>query len=231
MIYIRNLTKVYAQGGARFTALNRADMHILPGEYAAIVGPSGSGKSTLMHILGCLDRADFGTYLLHGRDVSRLPPAALSRVRGEEIGFVFQGFQLLPGLTALENVALPLVLSGAPEKQRTARARALLEAVGLGSRALHRPSQLSGGQQQRVAIARALVRDPPVLLADEPTGNLDTASTGEVLTLLDRLHEEGRTVLIITHDPRVAARCGRQFSISGGHLEEISSQNQHFVTI
>ena len=231
MIFIRNLTKYYTQDGQRFAALDHAAMHLLPGAYAAIVGPSGSGKSTLMHLLGCLDSPSCGTYLLHGRDVSALPPEELARVRGEEIGFVFQGFQLLPGLTAQENVALPLLLCGVPQKERLERAEALLVLVGLQDRLRHRPSQLSGGQQQRVAIARALVRDPPVLLADEPTGNLDTASTGDVLALLDRLHEQGRTIVLITHDPRVADRAAQRFSIAGGKLTPFAQLNHNFVTI
>ncbi len=199
-------------------ALSHVSLHIAPGEYTAIVGPSGSGKSTMMHLLGCLDTPTSGQVTLHGRDVSTLRPLELSRVRGEEIGFVFQGFQLLPQLTALENVAMPLLLAGAGRRERESRAKALLERVGLGERLHHRPSQLSGGQQQRVAIARALVRDPAVLLADEPTGNLDLDATREVLALLSRLHQEGRTVLLITHDPGVAACALRQIRVAHGKV-------------
>ena len=199
-------------------ALSHVSLHIAPGEYTAIVGPSGSGKSTMMHLLGCLDTPTSGQVTLHGRDVSNLRPLELSRVRGEEIGFVFQGFQLLPQLTALENVAMPLLLAGAGRRERESRAKALLERVGLGERLHHRPSQLSGGQQQRVAIARALVRDPAVLLADEPTGNLDLDATREVLALLSRLHQEGRTVLLITHDPGVAACALRQIRVAHGKV-------------
>ena len=199
-------------------ALSHVSLHIAPGEYTAIVGPSGSGKSTMMHLLGCLDTPTSGQVTLHGRDVSTLRPLELSRVRGEEIGFVFQGFQLLPQLTALENVAMPLLLAGAGRRERESRAKALLERVGLGERLHHRPSQLSGGQQQRVAIARALVRDPAVLLADEPTGNLDLDATREVLALLRRLHQEGRTVLLITHDPGVAACALRQIRVAHGKV-------------
>ncbi|MGN0746760.1 MAG: ABC transporter ATP-binding protein, partial [Aristaeellaceae bacterium] len=202
--------------------LHGVTLHIRQGEYAAIVGPSGSGKSTLMNILGCLDTPTSGSYRLHGRDVSTLSPAELARVRGEEIGFVFQGFQLLPRLTAVENVALPLLLCGTPAARRLERATLLLRQVGLGERLHHRPSQLSGGQQQRVAIARALVRDPAVLLADEPTGNLDATATGEVLALLEALNRQGRTVVLITHDGQVARRAGRQLCISGGCLREFS---------
>ena len=220
MIRTENLSKRYDLSGDSLEALHGVTLHIRQGEYAAIVGPSGSGKSTLMNILGCLDAPTSGSYRLHGRDVSTLSPAELARVRGEEIGFVFQGFQLLPRLTAVENVALPLLLCGMPVARRLERASGLLRQVGLGDRLHHRPSQLSGGQQQRVAIARALARDPSVLLADEPTGNLDAAATGEVLALLEALNRQGRTVVLITHDGQVARRAGRQLCISGGRLTE-----------
>ena len=222
MIRTENLSKRYNLSGGSLEALHGVTLHIRQGEYAAIVGPSGSGKSTLMNILGCLDTPTSGSYRLHGRDVSTLTPAELARVRGEEIGFVFQGFQLLPRLTAVENVALPLLLCGMPAARRLERASCLLRQVGLGDRLHHRPSQLSGGQQQRVAIARALARDPAVLLADEPTGNLDAAATGEVLALLEALNRQGRTVVLITHDGQVARRAGRQLCISGGRLTEYS---------
>ncbi|MDY4137744.1 MAG: ABC transporter ATP-binding protein [Eubacteriales bacterium] len=222
MIRTENLSKRYDLSGDSLEALHGVTLHIRQGEYAAIVGPSGSGKSTLMNILGCLDAPTSGSYRLHGRDVSTLTPAELARVRGEEIGFVFQGFQLLPRLTAVENVALPLLLCGMPAARRLERASDLLRQVGLGDRLHHRPSQLSGGQQQRVAIARALARDPAVLLADEPTGNLDAAATGEVLALLEALNRQGRTVVLITHDGQVARRAGRQLCISGGRLTEFS---------
>ena len=220
MIRTENLSKRYDLSGDSLEALHGVTLYIRQGEYAAIVGPSGSGKSTLMNILGCLDAPTSGSYRLHGRDVSTLSPAELARVRGEEIGFVFQGFQLLPRLTAVENVALPLLLCGMPVARRLERASGLLRQVGLGDRLHHRPSQLSGGQQQRVAIARALARDPSVLLADEPTGNLDAAATGEVLALLEALNRQGRTVVLITHDGQVARRAGRQLCISGGRLTE-----------
>ena len=222
MIRTENLSKRYDLSGDSLEALHGVTLHIRQGEYAAIVGPSGSGKSTLMNILGCLDAPTSGSYRLHGRDVSTLTPAELARVRGEEIGFVFQGFQLLPRLTAVENVALPLLLCGMPAARRLERASCLLRQVGLGDRLHHRPSQLSGGQQQRVAMARALARDPAVLLADEPTGNLDAAATGEVLALLEALNRQGRTVVLITHDGQVARRAGRQLCISGGRLTEFS---------
>ena len=218
MLVARELTRSYPMGSRTLTALDHVSFRIAPGEYTAIVGPSGSGKSTLMHLLGCLDQPTSGQYLLHGRDVSHLPPDALARVRGEEIGFVFQGFQLIPRLTAVENVALPMVLCGVPAKERTERAAALLTRVGLGDRLHHRPAQLSGGQQQRVAIARALSRSPAVLLADEPTGSLDPESTQEVLSLLEELNAEGRTVLLITHDADVADRARRQIRIASGRI-------------
>ena len=218
MIRTEGLTKTYTMKGKTVCALNHVSLHIAPGEYAAIIGPSGSGKSTLMHLLGCLDAPTSGRYLLNGQDVSRLTPEALARVRGEEIGFVFQGFQLLPRLTAEENVALPLLLCGTPLKRRMDSARRLLEQVGLGERLQHTPAQLSGGQQQRVAVARALARNPAVLLADEPTGNLDAQSTADVLRLLEELHREGRTVVLITHDPAVARRAPRQIAIAKGQI-------------
>ena len=218
MIRTENLTKLYTMNGKTVTALDHVTLRVQKGEYAAIVGPSGSGKSTLMHLLGCLDTPTSGSYRLHGRDVSTLGKDELAQVRGQEIGFVFQGFQLLPRLTAAENVALPLLLCGVPPKERAAAARALLEQVGLGERLHHTPNQLSGGQQQRVAIARALARNPAVLLADEPTGNLDAQATADVLHLLDELHRTGRTILLITHDSVVAQRAERQITIAAGRI-------------
>lgn len=218
MIRTEGLTKLYPLEGCSLAALDGVSLHIAPGEYTAIIGPSGSGKSTLMHLLGCLDTPTSGRYWLHGQDVSTFSRDELARVRGQEIGFVFQGFQLLPRLTAEENVALPLLLCGVSKSQRLKAARALLEQVGLGQRMHHTPSQLSGGQQQRVAIARALARNPSVLLADEPTGNLDAQSTADVLALLDSLHQAGHTVLLITHDTMVAQRAQRQIAIADGHI-------------
>ena len=222
MIRTRQLSKHYLMNGRVLPALDNVTLHIPQGEYAAIIGPSGSGKSTLMHLLGCLDTPTGGSYFLHGQDVSKLSPQALAKIRGEEIGFVFQGFQLLPRLTAAENVALPLLMCGTPARQRISAARRLLEQVGLGQRLHHTPDQLSGGQQQRVAIARALARDPAVLLADEPTGNLDPAATADVLALLDQLHAQGRTILLITHDPVVAGRAQRQITLASGRIQSDS---------
>ncbi len=218
MIVAENLTRAYPMDGRVLKALDGVSFRVQKGEYAAIIGASGSGKSTLMHLLGCLDSPTSGRYLLDGRDVSALPGAALAGVRGEQIGFVFQGFQLIPRMTALENAALPLTLCGVPRSERLERAASLLTRVGLGDRLHHRPAQLSGGQQQRVAIARALSRNPAVLLADEPTGSLDPASTDEVLRLLDDLHAAGHTIVLITHDSRVAARAPRQLAIAHGRL-------------
>ena len=190
------------------------------GEIHALLGENGAGKSTLMNILGCLDRPTSGVYRLHGRDVSALPPDELAKVRGEEIGFVFQGFQLIPRLTAIENVMLPLMLQGVSEPERRARAEQLLLRVGLHSRMHHLPAALSGGQQQRVAIARALIRRPALILADEPTGSLDPDATQEILSLLEDLHRAGQTILLITHNPTVAARAERRLTLQGGKIVE-----------
>ena len=230
MIRTENLTKLYTMNGKTLAALDHVSLHVEKGEYAAIVGPSGSGKSTLMHILGCLDTPTSGQYFLHGKDVSTLGQDELARVRGEEIGFVFQGFQLLPRLTAQENVALPLMLCGVPPQERMAAARDLLEQVGLGQRLRHTPSQLSGGQQQRVAIARALARRPSLLLADEPTGNLDAQSTEDVLALLDQLHRARHTIVLITHDAVVAQRAERQIAIAAGRILSDSAKDIHAFT-
>ena len=222
MIRLQDVCKIYPLGSERVAALDHVSLHIAPREYAAIVGPSGSGKSTLMHILGCLDTPTSGRYLLEGQDVSAMSEKQLSQVRGEKIGFVFQGFQLLPRLTALENVALPLLLQGVSKTQRLARARQALEQVGLGARLAHKPSQLSGGQQQRVAVARALIHEPSVILADEPTGNLDQSATREVLCLLEALHRQGHTLVLITHDPAIARKAPRQIVVERGRLKAFS---------
>ena len=189
------------------------DARIEEGEYVAVTGPSGSGKSTLMHILGCLDVPTSGSYHLAGEDVSELSEARLAEVRNRRIGFVFQQFNLLPSLNAWRNVELPLMYAGVPRHQRKQRALAALDKVGLGDRAEHKPGELSGGQQQRVAVARALVTDPALILADEPTGNLDSGSTHEVLGLLDELSALGRTIVLITHEHDVAARAGRTIAV------------------
>nr|WP_189180584.1 ABC transporter ATP-binding protein [Microbispora rosea] len=200
-------------------ALRGVDLRIEQGEFVAIVGPSGSGKSTLMHLLGCLDRPTSGTLRVNGVDVATLDDSGLADLRNRTIGFVFQSFHLLARTSALDNVALPLVYRGVPRAERRERARRALEAVGLGHRLTHRPSQMSGGEQQRVAVARALVGDPRVLLADEPTGNLDTRNGEEVMGLLERLNKGGVAVVLVTHDAEVAARARRRIHVRDGRIE------------
>ncbi|MBN1400363.1 MAG: ABC transporter ATP-binding protein [Anaerolineae bacterium] len=218
MIEVQGVTKVYHLGETEVHALRGVDLGIAQGEMAAIMGPSGSGKSTLMAILGCLDTPTDGVYRLLGQDVSHLSERQLARVRREQIGFVFQTFNLLPRATALENIELPLLYAGTPRRRE--RAAAALEAVGLGDRLNHRPAQLSGGERQRVAIARALVNEPAIILADEPTGNLDSRTGEEVLEVLSRLHRErGLTLVIVTHDPQVAARTQRIVHLRDGRVE------------
>jgi putative ABC transport system ATP-binding protein len=199
-------------------ALRGVDLAIERGEYAAIIGPSGSGKSTLMNILGCLDRPDEGSYLLNGERVSDMSDRQLARIRNREIGFVFQSFALLPRATAAQNVELPLLYARVPRRDRARRAAEALEQVGLADRARHRPAELSGGQRQRVAIARALVTRPSLLLADEPTGNLDTSTGEDILALFDALHRAGNTVIVVTHESDVAARAGRTLRVLDGRI-------------
>lgn len=220
LIEMEHICKYYAAGGQLVKALDDVNFRVFPGEMVAILGPSGSGKSTLMNLLGCLDIPTEGIYRLQGQLVSEMTEAQQSRVRNRMVGFVFQGFHLLPQLTARENVDLPLLYRGLAEEQRRQMVEDSLRQVGLQSRMEHRPAQLSGGQQQRVAIARAIAGHPPVLLADEPTGNLDTAAGQEILALLHRLHDAGHTVVIITHDPRVGASCPRRVVIEDGRLRE-----------
>ncbi|OIJ24723.1 ABC transporter ATP-binding protein [Nocardioides luteus] len=216
VVSLNGVRKTYRSGSIEFEALRGVDMEIAAGEYVAVVGPSGSGKSTLMNILGCLDVPTEGSYHLGGEDVSTMSEASLAHVRNRRIGFVFQQFNLLPSLPAWRNVELPLVYAGAPRSQRRERAARALERVGLGDRLENRPGELSGGQQQRVAVARALVTEPDIILADEPTGNLDSASSEAVLALLDELHASGRTIVLITHEHEVAARAGRNLTIRDG---------------
>src|SRR5215218_8027131 len=223
MIGVHDLAKQYHVGDHVVHALRGVSMSVANAEFVTIVGPSGSGKSTFMHILGCLDRPTSGRYILNGRDVSTLPSDELARVRNETIGFVFQGFNLLARTSALENVELPLLYTRqgvVKERERRDRAMAALEAVGLTDRAEHHPNQLSGGQQQRVAIARALVTQPALLLADEPTGNLDSHSTADVLSILDKLSLQGRTIVIITHEDEVAAHCKRIIDVRDGRIKK-----------
>ena len=219
MIRLENIRKTYKMGDIQVHALDGISMEISQGEALAIVGPSGSGKSTLMNIIGCLDTPTSGNYILNGREVSRLSKNELAEARNTQIGFIFQSYNLLPRQTALENVELPLIYRGLPGKIRREYAVAALEMVGLTGRLHHRPTELSGGQQQRVAIARALVGDSPVILADEPTGNLDSASGREVMNVLTKLHSQGKTLILITHDPQVAKLAQRQVRIIDGRLE------------
>ena len=219
-----DVTRTYALGGSDVAALRGATVRIDPGEFVAIVGPSGSGKWTLMHLLGCLDRPTTGSVRVDGRDVAGLSDTELAALRNRTIGFVFQAFQLLPRTTAQDNVALPLVYAGVDRTHRRERAARALQTVGLGHRLRHRPSQLSGGEQQRVAIARALVGRPRLLLADEPTGNLDTASGKDIIDLLERLNgEEGVAVVLVTHDHEVAARARRHVFVRDGRIERDST--------
>jgi putative ABC transport system ATP-binding protein len=216
MIVATDITRSYDLGGVTVSALRGVSLTVGEGDYMAIVGTSGSGKSTLMHLLGALDRPTSGTLLIDGRDVSTLGPAEMARLRNETIGFVFQSFHLLPRTTARDNVALPLVYRGIGRRERRERAAAMLERVGLAHRVDHRPNQMSGGEQQRVAIARALITSPLVLLADEPTGNLDSTTGQQVLTLLESLNAEGVAVVLVTHDRDVAARARRQIVMRDG---------------
>jgi len=220
IIDMHGVHKYYALEGIQVHALQGIDLVIDQGDYVAVTGPSGSGKSTLMHILGCLDVPDSGSYSLHGNIVNELKPDQLAELRNREIGFVFQGFNLLPRTTALENVETPLIYQGVDKKERRQRAQKELERMGLGDRMNHIPTQLSGGQQQRVAIARSLVSRPVLLLADEPTGNVDTKTTQEILEVLDELNrEQGLTILMITHEPEVAEHAKRQMVLRDGMLE------------
>ena len=218
LVEIRDVSKIYNPGVNEVKALNHVNLIIGEGEFVAIIGQSGSGKSTLMNMLGCLDTPTSGKYFLHGQDVSHMTDDEQSDVRNREIGFIFQGFNLIPSLTALENVELPLIYRGVGKKERTKLSMDALHHVGLGNRMTHRPNEMSGGQQQRVAIARAIAQAPPILLADEPTGNLDSGSSKEIISIIKKLYKEGRTVIIITHDPGIAAQAKRIITISDGQI-------------
>ncbi len=218
LISVENLTRLYKVGEEEVRALDGVSFDVRRGEWVAIVGQSGSGKSTLMNLIGALDTPSSGTYRINGHDVEKLSDDELADLRNNEIGFVFQTFQLLPRSTALANVELPLVYRGVPRKERRERAVKALEAVGLQNRMHHRPNELSGGQRQRVAIARALVGHPSLLLADEPTGNLDSATGEEIIRLFGELHRRGHTILLVTHEPKLAARCPRAIRLSDGRV-------------
>jgi putative ABC transport system ATP-binding protein len=219
LIHAEDLWRTYQMGAEEIHALRGVSFTIAPGEYVAVMGPSGSGKSTLMNIIGCLDTPSRGTYVLRGKVVSEMNDDELAGIRNHEIGFVFQTFNLLPRATALHNVELPLVYAGVPREERLARARKSLELVDLGDRVHHRPNELSGGQRQRVAIARALVMGPSILLADEPTGNLDTATGEEIMRLFERLHDQGNTIILVTHERDIADHAHRTIFIRDGKIE------------
>lgn len=225
MIKITNLCKVYKMGENEVHALNNVSLNIKEHEFVSIIGPSGSGKSTLMNMLGCLDVPSSGEYILDGKEIKKMSDDELAKIRNDKIGFVFQGFNLLPKLTAIENVELPLIYQGVVAKERRERAKKALEEVGLGERVNHKPTELSGGQQQRVAIARALITNPPLILADEPTGNLDSSSGKEIMELFHKLNKNGNTIVLITHDSGVAKQAQRMIRIKDGKLTEIEDTN------
>jgi len=220
LITTQDLWKTYVMGTEEIHALRGVSINIEKGEYVAIMGPSGSGKSTLMNLVGCLDTPTKGSYLLNGKEVAAMNDDDLARIRNEEIGFVFQTFNLLPRATALHNVELPLVYAGIPKEERLKRARQALEMVELGQRVDHRPNELSGGQRQRVAIARALVMNPAILLADEPTGNLDSTTGEEIMRLFERLHSDGNTIILVTHERDIAEHAHRTINIRDGQVEK-----------
>ena len=222
MIDIKDLSKVYLVGDERVRALDHATLHIYPREFVSIIGPSGSGKSTLMNIIGCLDIADAGTYYLDGLPIEEYSENQLAQIRNQKIGFVFQSFNLIPKLSAEENVELPLIYQKVPRAQRQKRVMAALERVGLTHRAKHLPTELSGGQQQRVAIARALVTNPSLILADEPTGNLDSKTSREIMDIFHELHAQGNTIVLITHDNDVARQASRAIHILDGRITEVT---------
>ena len=222
MIELKDICKVYLVGDERVKALDHANLHIAPKEFVSIIGPSGSGKSTLMNIIGCLDVADAGTYLLDGLPIESYTENQLAKIRNQKIGFVFQSFNLIPKLSAEENVELPLIYQKVPKAQRQQRVKEALERVNLSHRAKHLPTELSGGQQQRVAIARALVTNPSLILADEPTGNLDSKTSREIMAMFHELHAQGNTIVLITHDNDIAAQAPRAVHILDGQLTEVT---------
>jgi putative ABC transport system ATP-binding protein len=224
LIEIRDLTKVYEMGDSQVRALDGVSVDVERGDFLAIMGPSGSGKSTLMNLIGCLDSPSSGTYLLNNQEVSLLDDDELARIRNREIGFVFQTFNLLARTTALENVEVPLIYAGIPRAERRRKAHEMLERVGLGDRMRHQPNELSGGQRQRVAVARALVNNPSILLADEPTGNLDSRTGEEIMALFQQLNREGNTIILVTHEEDIAAHAGSRIRLRDGKIVESSSR-------
>ena len=229
VISVRDLKKIYDMGVTKVNALNGVDLDVEANEFVALMGPSGSGKSTLMNLIGCLDTPSSGEYWLNSTNVSTMDDNDLADVRNKEIGFVFQTFNLLPRLTALDNVALPLVYAGLNKAARLDKARQVLDAVGLGDRMDHKPNELSGGQRQRVAVARALVNGPSIILADEPTGNLDTKTSIEIMTLFEEIHKAGNTVILVTHEPDIAAHAQRMVRLRDG-LVERDEKNENVVS-
>ncbi|MCB0548437.1 MAG: ABC transporter ATP-binding protein [Phaeodactylibacter sp.] len=230
MISVKELTKTYIMGPTKVHALRGVNLDIRKNEFVALMGPSGSGKSTLMNLLGCLDTPSSGEYWLNGINVSTMDDSELAEVRNKEIGFVFQTFNLLPRLTALDNVALPLVYAGISKAGRREKAMQVLDAVGLGDRVEHKPNELSGGQRQRVAIARALVNDPSIILADEPTGNLDTKTSIEIMGILENIHRLGNTVILVTHEPDIAEHAHRAVRLRDGMVES-DAINENIITV
>ncbi|MDR3631249.1 MAG: ABC transporter ATP-binding protein [Desulfocapsaceae bacterium] len=225
MIELRDVSRIFSVGGQEVRAMDRVSLAIEPGEYISIMGPSGSGKSTLLNIIGLLDTPDSGTYLLEGREVTSLADHQLAEIRSRKIGFIFQFFHLIPRLTAVQNIELPLMLAGVAKKQRGRISARLIEEFGLASRHSHRPDELSGGQRQRVAIARAVANQPAVLLADEPTGNLDRASGAEIIDLLEDLNRRGQTLVVVTHDPEIGERAGRCIRVVDGRITDDSRRD------
>jgi putative ABC transport system ATP-binding protein len=222
MIRLHDVSKIYTIGGEEVRALDHATMHVAPGEFVSIIGPSGSGKSTMMNIIGCLDVADEGEYLLDGLSIEQYSERELAKIRNRKIGFIFQNFNLIQRMSAEENVELPLIYQGIKAAERRRRVQEALEKVGLSKRRHHKPTELSGGQQQRVAIARALVTQPSLFLADEPTGNLDSHTGDEIMELFHELHDRGNTIVLITHDEKVAQQACRRIRIFDGHVEEVA---------
>ena len=225
MLSMRDINKSYPLGESSLQVLFNVNFEVRQKEFVSILGPSGSGKSTLMNIIGCLDTADSGSYVLNGKDIGSMRDRQLAKVRNNDIGFVFQQFQLLPRMTALDNVELPLIYARVPTRERKARAMVLLNKVGLGDKVMNKPKQLSGGQQQRVAIARAMVTDPSIILADEPTGALDQTTGAQIMDLFEQLNKEGKTIIMITHDPKIARRAKRIVHILDGRLYTAEEYN------